>query len=809
QYIQDNVDEAVAGAKGALAVKIYGPDIDELQRIGDQITSVVSKIPGLVDVANTQQLGQPQYQVQIDRDEASRYGVNVSDVQNVVETAIGGKIATRLVDGEKRFPVSVRFSKEYRNNIKALDNILIDPPGPISSVPLSEMGSIKYATGAAVITREANSRVMYVRINLRGRDLGSAVLEAQKAIKDNVKIPEGYTLKWAGQYEFQQQANQRLMVIVPATFVLIFLILLAAFGSYKNALIIMCGVPLAALGGISALLITGTYFSISAAVGFIALSGVAVQNGVILISHINMLRKEKLLSIKEAAFQGAVDRMRPVLMTATVAMLGLLPAAMSNGIGAQSQKPFAIAIIGGLLSATFLTLIVLPVIYSVVERDKKKDPDMPKPDAVLAQGLLPFLVIGISIAALSSCTSPDGKNLSVASVATAFSPKEAPADKSKKSAPSSSDTVMLDENQQKEIGLEIATAHEGLIYKSVDATGRVGPNAELSNQVSTPSPGRAVEVRAKLGETVHEGDIMAVIKSDPIGQVQSDLLQSSLQSKADIKQQEVQLKLSRITFERETTLWNEQVSAKADLQAAENQLEKDEANLAALKSKLDATITTAQERLTLLGAPANSAKKVLAERKLDPFVVIRAPRTGLIIDRSINPGDMNDGNKPLFTLADLSEVWLFADIFEKDIADVKKGQGAVVSLDSLAGKSFPAKIIWVGDSISAQTRTLPVRANVANNDFHLKPGMFARMKVDVGQKQVISIPKSAVLEKGDRDFVFIEVKPGTYEQREVSTGVSDSKNIEIVGGIKEGDKVVSQGAIALLGASLKATAGDN
>jgi len=340
QYIQDNVDEAVAGAKGMLAIKIYGPDIVVLQHLGDQIAHIANGISGMVDVANNQQLGQPQYRVVINRDAASRYGVNVSDVQNLVETAIGGKVGTRLVDGEKRFPVLVRFSKEYRNTEHALDNILIDPPGPISSVPLSQMASIKYGYGAAFITREANARVMYVRINLRGRDLGSAVREAQEKIGRQVKIPEGYRLVWAGQYQFQQEANARLMIIVPITLIMIYLILLAAFRSHRNAFLIMCSVPLAGLGGISALLLTNTYFSISAAVGFIALSGVAVQNGVILISHINHLRAK--LSIAEAASQGALDRMRPVLMTATVAMLGLLPAATSNGIGAQSQKPFAI-----------------------------------------------------------------------------------------------------------------------------------------------------------------------------------------------------------------------------------------------------------------------------------------------------------------------------------------------------------------------------------------------------------------------------------------------------------------------------------
>ncbi len=793
QYIQDNVDDAVAGAKGALAIKIYGPDVAVLQRLGDQIADIVGKVPGLVDVANNQQMGQPQYLIKIDRDEASRYGVNVSDVQGLIETAIGGKIATRLIDGEKRFPVFVRFSKEYRNTERALDNILIDPPGPISSVPLSQMASIKYAFGPAFITRERNSRVMYVRINLRGRDLGSAVHEAQEKIKQQVKIPEGYRLMWAGQYEFLQEANQRLMLIVPATLLLIYLILLGAFGSHKNAFLIMCSVPLAGLGGVSALLLTNTYFSVSAAVGFIALSGVAVQNGVILISYINQLRITEGLSVVDAAHKGALDRMRPVLMTATVAMLGLVPAALSNGIGSQSQKPFAIVIIGGLLTATVLTLIVLPAIYTVIQNHSNKDPKMIKPNQLLAKGLAALIAVSLCTAILAGCTSaPNTSQISAT-------------DKTLNNKQSLS--VSIDQAQNNEIGLKVVEARSGLVYKTVDSPGRVGPNAELSTLVSTPSAGRAIEVKARLGDVVRPGQIMAVIKSDPIGQVQSDLLQNALQAKADIKQQEVQLKLSHITFDRETKLFKEQVSAKADLQAAENQLEKDDANLAALKSKLEALITTAQERLTLLGAPPDSARQVLAQKKLDPFVVIRAPRSGIVIDRSINPGELNDGTKPLFTLADLAQVWLFADIFEKDIADVKKGQEAVVSIDSQPEHTFPAQIIWVGDSISATTRTLPVRANVANPDFHLKPGMFARMKVSVGQIPVLLIPRSAVIQKGDKELVFVEAGNNNYLEREVKTGISDANDIEVKDGLKPGERVVVHGDTALLGATMKSSEG--
>jgi cobalt-zinc-cadmium efflux system membrane fusion protein len=368
-------------------------------------------------------------------------------------------------------------------------------------------------------------------------------------------------------------------------------------------------------------------------------------------------------------------------------------------------------------------------------------------------------------------------------------------------------TVSIDEAQKKEIGLRLGEVKRGFIYKTVESPGQIQPNAELSTLVSTPSAGRAVKVLSRLGETVPAGQIMAVIKSDPIGQVQSDLLQNVLQAKSDIKQQEVGIKLDKITFERESILFKEQVSAKADLQSAENALEKDQANLVALQSKLAAYIKVAQERLTLLGAPPDSAQKVIAQSKLDPWVVIRAPRAGLVIERTINPGEMNDGTKELFTLANLSQVWLIANIFEKDVESVQKGQGAIVTLDSIPDHPFPAKIVWVGDSVNPTTRTLPVRANVANPNSILKPNMFARIKISVGRVPVLLVPHSAVVQKGDLQLAFVPKGGNTYEQREVTTGVNDASNIEVRSGLAAGERVVVNGATNLLGDAMKASEG--
>jgi cobalt-zinc-cadmium resistance protein CzcA len=808
QYIQDNVDEAVAGAKGTIAVKLYGPDVDVLQKLGNQITEVIKSVPGFVDVANSQQIGQPQYRVEIDRDQCSRYGINASDIQSLVETAIGGEVATKLIDGECRFPVRVRFSQEFRNSEQALiDNILIDPPGPMTAIPIAEMCSIKYGSGAGTIARERNQRVMITHANLRGRDLGSAVREAEERIQKEIHLPEGYKYIWAGQYEFLQEATKNLLYIVPLTLFFVYLLLLGAFGSQKAALLIMCAVPLSAIGGISALLLTKTYFSISAAVGFIAVSGVAVQNGVILISNINQLRNEEGLTVRDAAYQGALDRMRPVLMTATVAMLGLCPAAISTGIGAQTQRPFAIVIIGGIFSATFLTLLVLPALYTLFNKDRA----MPNSSqSKLASTAVSILALALMALPLTGCSMMPPCSAQTVSI---FPQQRTANNKVVSHAPSSSSSgsknfvVTLNDGQMKEIKLTTTAVKKGTVNVNVLAPGRVGPNAELSRLVSTPSAGRAVEVKSRLGDIVKEGQVMAIIKSDAIGQVQSDLLQNVLQAKADIKQQEVGLKLDHITYERESILFKEQVSAKADLQTAENALEKDEANLAALQAKLAAYTKVAQERLNLLGAPPDSAKKVIAQGKIDPWVVIRAPMSGLVIERAINPGEMNDGSKQLFTVTDLSQVWLFADVFEKDIHEVNKGDEATVTIDSIPGRTFPAKIIWVGDSVNTTTRTLPLRANVSNASGLLRPGMFARMKIAAAKLQLLRVPRVSVLQRGERSFAFVQTGPRTFEQREVTTGIDDGDGVEVKSGLSQGEQVVVQGSLQLLGTAMKDSEG--
>lgn len=371
QYIQDNVEEAVSGSKGQVVVKIYGSDLYELQKLQDQTLTVLSNVKGIVDLSYDQIIGQPQYQIKIDRVKASRYGLRSDDIQKVVEIAIGGKNATQVLENEKRFDVFLRLEAKDRNSYRKIQNIIVKTPEGIS-VPLSNVTDISTDNGAMIITRSENSRVAIVRFNIRGRDLGSTVKDAQKELDKKLQLPDEYRIKWAGQSESQKSANTRLAIILPITLILIGVILHLNYKSKRLVLIAMSPILVTLSGCIFALFVTRTYFSISAGVGFIAAIGVSIQNGVILLSSIIRQNKSNT-NLISAIEKGAIQKLRPVLTASLVAILGLLPAALSNGIGAQSQKPFAIAIIGGLSVGTFFTIFLIPLLYKITKEIKHEN----------------------------------------------------------------------------------------------------------------------------------------------------------------------------------------------------------------------------------------------------------------------------------------------------------------------------------------------------------------------------------------------------------------------------------------------------
>lgn len=361
QYIQTTVDEALSGVQGSLVAKISGPDLYELERLGHKVGSIMDKTPGIVDVIVDPLVGQPQFAIKIDRDAAARYQLNVDDLKRLVEIAIAGASATKVIEGEKKFDLIVRLAPEYRDTEESLSDIFVDTPKG-KKVPLSQFATLNEVSGAVQIWREQGSRLATIRANVRGRDLATAVEDAQARVNKEVSLPSGYQVSWSGEFQRQKEASHQLAIVVPVTLVVIITILYLSCGTFRGAMVMFSVVPLASIGAVLAMYMTNTYMSISAGVGFIALFGLAVKNGILLVSFVNELRQEGL-PIEEAVYKGSLIRLRPVLMTAVIAAAGLLPAALSNEIGSQTQKPFAIVIIGGLVSCTLLTLYVLPVLY--------------------------------------------------------------------------------------------------------------------------------------------------------------------------------------------------------------------------------------------------------------------------------------------------------------------------------------------------------------------------------------------------------------------------------------------------------------
>jgi len=361
QPIQMAVDELLEGVRAELAVKLFGEDLEVLERKAGEIAEVLSRVPGAADVQADQVTGTPQLLIRVDREEVARWGLNVEDVQQVIRTAVGGQTAGQVFEGVRRFEILVRYPEENRDTPEAIGGILVPTPdGP--HVPLSELVEMRQVVGPRQITRQDGQRFITVQANVSGRDIGSFVAEGRAAISRRVELPPGYLVTWGGQFELQQQATRRLAVVVPVTLLLVFVLLYASFGSIRSTFLILLNIPLALVGGVAALWITGQNLSVPASVGFIALFGIALENGMVLVTSLNQLAREGLPHAK-AAVRAASMRLRPVLMTATTTALGLVPLLLSTGTGSEVQRPLAAVVVGGLFTSTALTLLVLPAIW--------------------------------------------------------------------------------------------------------------------------------------------------------------------------------------------------------------------------------------------------------------------------------------------------------------------------------------------------------------------------------------------------------------------------------------------------------------
>ena len=368
QVIEDNVEESISGVKGEIAIKIFGPDLNILEDKAEQVTSIIKKIPGSADVAAIKVGGQSEVDIELNKDLMARYGIQTTDVNNTIKTALAGSAATVMFYGERQFDVTVRLKKEMRDAIDDIAEIPVVIPNTTNTIPLGSLATINVKQGPARINRESGGRFVAIKSNLSGRDQGGFVKEAMQTVKEQVHLPPGYIMTWGGQFENQERAMKRLSIIVPLSIVGIFVLLFWTFNSMKLATLVIGLMPFTWIGGLSGLAIAGLHLSVSSAVGFIAVAGISVQNGVIMVEQfIAAIRRGK--TVNESVIEGARLRLRPILMTALMAGLGLLPAALSHGIGSETQRPFAVVIVGGIVSATIFTLILLPIVFDAWFKD--------------------------------------------------------------------------------------------------------------------------------------------------------------------------------------------------------------------------------------------------------------------------------------------------------------------------------------------------------------------------------------------------------------------------------------------------------
>jgi cobalt-zinc-cadmium resistance protein CzcA len=388
QYIQDNVEEGLSGVKGANSAKIIGPDLKTLEDIARAAMREMAKVQGITDLGAFWVLGQPNLNIRVDRAKAARYGLSVSDVNNVVQAALGGTTATTLLESDRQFGVVVRLAPQYRRNIDDVRNLKVgvQTPNGNAYVPLSELASISLDTGASYIFHERNQRFVPIKFSVRGRDLAGAVEEAQQRIAQNVKLPNGYRIEWSGEFEWLQQAKKRLAIILPITLVMIMILLYTLFNSLRDTLLALLGLPFAISGGILALYFTGLDFSVSAAIGFISLLGVSVMSGILIINGYYRVAASGMAPA-EAMFLAVEQQMRPILMMTLSACIGLLPAAVSTGIGSQVQRPLATVIVGGMLIGPIMLLVVVPALQTIfLGGGREAEPPAPLPDAAPTNG---------------------------------------------------------------------------------------------------------------------------------------------------------------------------------------------------------------------------------------------------------------------------------------------------------------------------------------------------------------------------------------------------------------------------------------
>ncbi|WP_422927610.1 CusA/CzcA family heavy metal efflux RND transporter [Singulisphaera sp. PoT] len=848
QLIRDNVEEALSGVKGANSVKLFGGDLKTLEEAGQRVVRILSTVRGVENAGLFHILGQPNLEIRINRQECARYGINVADVESVVQVAVGGHAFTQMVEGEKLYDIVLRLPRSLRDDPEMIGKIPVETPGggdkPAARIPLSQLAEIvPHRTGATYIYRENNRRFIPIKFGVRDRDLSSTIVEAQRKINDpktGAQLPKGYEIEWSGEFQQMQEANERLAWIVPVSIALIMILLYTAFNSIKDALLVMVNVVEAAMGGIWALWLTGTPFSISAAVGFISVFGVAVQDGVLLISYFNQLRAEGL-PVREAVLRGAELRVRPVVMTSLTAALGLFPAAIATSIGSQAQRPLAIVVVGAMLITLLLTRYVMPVLYTFfpaprgsgqghsdliagshytdmflnpaapanhrdhAEPSTDPNPNGRSPGSQNPRGprgmnwklfLFLLLISGMGAVAL---VSPRTRNraarawtkITSSRTLERLSPFGQPAHASPVKKPPRfvprgewDGTVSLNEAQRKAIGVKTVKVEEQTKPTPLKLVGMTDYDPATLTLVRTQFDSRVERVIVDLGDSVKIGDPLIELFSNTLAEAKSAYETASNQWMHDKKVLDYKLPLTK-----EGSLPRKEMI----------EIEHNEA-----QSRL--AMKLAKDKLLVFGLNEQEIERAKSEDGTQKAkMILRAQGSGIVIKRSVVRGNFYSTQDDLMVLAPLDHLWVrgYVNEIDADHADVNQTLRVIFPY---ANETYPGKVEHIDRAIDPDTRSAQLRTTIQNTHGRLKSGMFVRVILDLppvaGQTV---IPRIAMVTLDGENCVFIK-KPGTEGDFERRVIIVEHENSDTVivdepskdhQGLQPGEEVVTNGSLIL------------
>ncbi|GAB4465019.1 MAG: CusA/CzcA family heavy metal efflux RND transporter [Thermoflexibacter sp.] len=787
QPIQMRFNELMTGARQDVVLKIYGEDLNVLAQEAEKLAKLVQKIEGVADLYVEKIIGLPQIIANFDREKIAQFGLSIAEANDVLSTAFAGKEAGVVYEGDRRYQLVVRLAKENRESIDDVHNLFITNKKG-EQIPLSQIAKISFKEGTNQIQREEGKRRVIVAFNVRGRDVESLVNEIQQEVGKKLSFPAGYYITYGGSFKNLQEAKQRLSFAVPIALGMIFMLLYFTFHSIRQSLLIFTAIPLSAIGGILMLWLRDMPFSISAGVGFIALFGVAVLNGIVLIAEFNLLKKQKAINdghlsmnngqptrnseqgtinnqqLIEIIMEGTKNRLRPVLMTAAVASLGFLPMALSQGAGAEVQKPLATVVIGGLISATLLTLFVLPALYYLIEKWAMANSQHQKgnfsPSLLKGEKLVIFIFLMLPLS-LTSCDGVEGKLTTEAQETTNQAGTK----------------VELTTEQFVNAGIELGEVSQMNVSKTLKVNGMIDVPPQNLVSISIPMGGFIKNTGMLQGVKVKKGQVLAVVENPDFIQLQQDYLDT--QSKLEYAQAE---------YERQAEMQKENVTS-------EKMVQQSTADYKSLQIKLKAL----EQKLKLVGLDIEKVKK----GEITNQVAVIAPISGYVVTVNVNVGKYVSPAEVLFEIVNNEHLHAELNVFEKDVLDLKIGQKVLIMLGNETHE-HEGEIYLINHKINPD-RTVSVHVHFDDKGEDMMPKTFLKGIIEIDKQKVWALPEQAFVLSEGKDYIFVYLGKNedkeTFEMIEVRKGVSENGFAEII--LPEqidftGKKIVIKGSFHLL-----------